>query len=143
MKMDLHQAVELYLETRRSFGFTLVQVGVELRSFVCYAERVGHTGPLTTSLAIQWAQEPQQCARSYWAHRLDIVRQLAQFWLAYEPRTEIPPRGWFGPTYQRRAVHIYTPQELGTLLEAASDVGRVHPLRGWTFCTLIDRKSVV
>lgn len=136
MKMDLHQAVDLYLETRRSFGFALVQVGVELRSLVRYADRIGHTGPLTTSLAIQWAQEPQQCARNYWAARLGVVRQFARFWLAYEPRTEIPPGDWFGPAYRRRA-HIYTQQELGALFEAASDLGWIHPLRGWTFCALV------
>jgi len=137
VKRNLHQAVDLYLKTRRSFGFALVQVGVQLRSFARYAQRVGHTGPLTTSLAIQWAQQPQQCTRSYWALRLDIVRHFAQFWLAYEPRTEIPPADRFGPISRRRAVHIYTRQELGALLEAGSEVGRVHPLRARTFCALV------
>jgi integrase len=137
VKMTLPQAVDLYLKTRRSFGFALVQVGVELRGFVRYAQRMGHTGPLTTSLAVQWAQEPQQCDRSYWAIRLDIVRRFARFWSAYEPRTEIPPPGSFGPICRRRAVHVFTPQEVGALLRAASELGRVHPLRGWTFCTLV------
>ncbi len=137
MKMNLAQAVDLYLKTRRRFGFGLVQAGVELGSLVRYAQQVSHTGPLTTSLAIQWAQAPRQCARSYWARRLEIVRSFAQFWLAYEPRTEIPPAGWFGWLSRRRAVHVYTRQEIGALLEAAADLGRVHPLRGWTFCALV------
>jgi hypothetical protein len=76
--MDLAQAVDLYLETRRGLGFSLVQVGVELRGLVRYAQQAGHTGPLTTSLAIQWAQQPQHCDRVYWATRLHIVRRLAQ-----------------------------------------------------------------
>jgi len=69
--------------------------------------------------------------------RLDIVRRLAEFWLAYEPRTEIPAQGSFGPIYQRRAVHIYSSEELGALLEASAELGRLHPLRASTFCALV------
>ena len=137
MKMDLSQAVDLYLKTRRGFGFALVQVGVELGSLIRYAQEIAHTGPLTIALAMQWAQQPKQCAPSYWALRLEIVRRFAQFWLAYEPGTEIPAQGCLGPLYRRRPVHIYSPEEIGTLLEAASDLGRVHPLRAPTFCTLV------
>jgi integrase len=135
--MNLPQAVNLYLKTRRSFGFALVQVGVELRSFVRYAQQIGHRGPLTASLAAQWAQRSQQCAPSYRGIRLDILRRFAEFWRAYEPRTEIPARGCLGPLYRRRAVHVYSAQEIGTLLKAASALGRVHPLRASTFCAVV------
>jgi integrase len=137
VKMNLAQAVDLYLKTRRSFGFALIQVGVELRSLIRYAEQMDHTGPLTTGLAIQWAQQPKQCAPSYWALRLEIVRRFAEFWLAYEPRTQVPTPGCLGPLYPRRAVHIYSAEEVGTLVAAASALGRVHPLRASTFSTLI------
>jgi integrase len=137
VRKNLRQAVECYLATRRSLGFALVKDGFELRGFVRYAEQVGHTGPLTAQLAIQWAQQPEQADRLYWAMRLDIVRRFAQFWLAHDPRTEIPPRGIFGPTVRRRAVHVYTPQEVSSLLGAAAELGYLHPLRGWTFCTLL------
>lgn len=137
MKKNLCQAVELYLVTRRSFGFALIKDGFELRGFVRYAKQIGHTGPLTAQLAIQWARQPQQAALFYWASRLDIVRRFACFWRAYEPRTEIPPRGFFGPTFRRRAVHVYTRQEVLTLLNAAADAGQVHPLRGETFRALL------
>lgn len=137
MKMTLAQAVERYLETRRAFGFALVQEAVELGSFVRYAQALGHQGPLSASLALQWAQQPQQCARAYWARRLDIVRGFAQFWLAYEPRTQVPPRGCLGPSSRRRAVHIYSRQEVGALLRSAADLDRVHPWRARTFCAVV------
>jgi integrase/recombinase XerC len=137
VKKNLRQAVECYLATRRSLGFALVKDGFELHDFVRYAEQMGHTGPLTAPLAIQWAQQPQQADRLYWAMRLDIVRRFAQFWFAYDPRTEIPPRGIFGPTCRRRAVHVYTPQEVSHLLGAAARLGLLHPLRGRTFRTLL------
>ena len=137
MKMNLSQAVDFYLETRRRFGFALVQVEMELRTLVRYAQAVGHTGPLTRSLILNWAQHPQQCAPSYHALRLAIGRRFAQFWLAYEPRTEIPPSGSLGPLYRRRAVHIYTPEEVGALIQAASHLGHLHPLRQWTFSAVV------
>ena len=137
MKMNLAQAVDFYLETRRSFGFALVQVGTELRTLVRYAKKAGHTGPLTNCLLLDWAQQPQQCAPSYHALRLEIGRRFALFWLAYEPRTEVPPSGRLGALYGRRAVHIYTPEEVGTLWDAATELGRIHPLRQWTFCAVV------
>ena len=97
MKMNLSQAVDFYLKTRRQFGFAMVQVGVELASLVRYAKQKGHRGPLRTALAVQWAQQPEHGQASYRALRLEIVRRFAQFWIAYEPRTEIPPAGLFGP----------------------------------------------
>jgi integrase len=138
VKKDLRQALECYLATRRSFGFALIKEGVELRGLVEYAEQIGHTGPLSAQLAIQWAQLPKRAARAYWAVRLDMVRRFARFWIAYDPRTQIPAGGLFGPGYRRRA-HVYTQQEIDALLEAASRWSRVqvHPLRGWTFCTVL------
>jgi integrase len=137
MKKTLAQAVDFYLTTRRQFGFALQQVGVELRSLVAYAQQVGHRGPLTTELATQWAERPQSCAPGYRLLRLDIVRRFAQFWCAYDPRTQIPPRSDSNQRYRRRPVHIYSPEEVGALVEAAGALGRVHPLRAWTFRSVI------
>lgn len=137
MKKSLRQAVEAYLATRRRLGFALRTDGFELRGFVRYAEQIGHTGPLRAQLAIQWARQPEKASRIYWASRLDMVRRFACFWLAYDPRTEIPPRGFFGPTVRRRAVHVYTRQEVLRLMQGAAALGALHPLRGETFRTLL------
>jgi integrase len=137
MRKSLRQAVECYLSTRRRFGFALMKEGFELHGLVRYAGQVGHRGPLTTQLALEWAQLPKQADRLYWAVRLGIVRRFARFWIAYDPRTEVPPGDLFGPTCRRRAVHVYSRQEIATLLTAASELGQDHPLRGWTFCTLL------
>jgi integrase len=137
VKLKLSEAVDLYLQTRRSFGFALVKDEVELRSFVRHAEQTGHTWPLTASLATQWAQQPEHCDRVYWAIRLGMIRRFAQFCLPYEPATEVPPPGQFGPiTRRRRAVHIYSREEVGMLLEAAGQIG-LHPLQRSTFVTVI------
>jgi integrase len=136
VKTVLSEAVELYLKTRRSFGFALVQPEVQLRSFVRYAEQTGPGWPLTASLALEWARQPQHCNRSYWAARLGIVRRFAQFCLPFEPATELPPPGLFGSREGRRAVHIYSDQELGLLVEAASQLD-LGPLQEKGFITVI------
>ena len=129
MKKNLSQAVEHYLRIRRSFGFALIKDGFALRNFARYAKHVGHAGPLRAQLAIQWAQQPKDADRLCWASRLDIVRRFARFWIAYDPRTEIPPAGLFGPTFRRRAVHVYTRAEVGSLLHATSKLGQCYPFR--------------
>lgn len=137
MKMSLSQAVDLYLHTRRRFGFALIQVGVELRSLVRFARENGHHGPLTTALAIQWAQQSQRCAPGYRGVRLNIARRLARFWHPYDPRVEIPSEITCGPIYRRRAVHIYSPKELASLVKASVALDHLHPLRASTFRTLV------
>ncbi len=137
MRKSLRQAVECYLSTRRRFGFALVKEGFELHGLVRYAQQMAHRGPLTAQLAVQWARLPQQADPLYWAVRLDIVRRFARFWIAYDPRTEIPPPDLFGRTCRRRAVHVYSRQQIAALLTVASELGQDHPLRGWTFCTLL------
>jgi integrase len=107
-----------------------------LRSFVRYAQETGHTGPLTAALALQWAQQPQHASRPYLALRLQAVRLFAQFWQAYDPKTEIPPTDYFGSSSRRRAVHIYSRAELGQLLQSAASLRYPHPLRGQTLCAL-------
>jgi integrase len=89
------------------------------------------------TLAIQWAQEPQRCQPSYWALRLAIARRFAQFWLPYDSRTEIPPPEYFGPLGRRRAVHIYSPDQVGALLKASAQLGRAHSVRAATFRTVV------
>lgn len=137
MKKSLAQGVELYLATQRRFGFELRKHGFELRSFLRYIQQRGHTGALRALWAIEWAQQPQNAERVYWASRLDIVRRFACFWKVYDPRTEIPPRHIFGPSVRRRAVHLYSRQEVCRLLQSTSALGQLHPLRGPTFCTLL------
>ena len=137
MNRSLRQAVECYLATRRRFGFALVGEAYQLHALVRYAARIRHRGPLTAQLARRWAQLPKRKDRYCWALRLGIVRRFARFWMAYDPRTEIPEPEWFGPSYRRRAVHVYSRPEIATLLGATADLGREHPLRGRTFCTLL------
>jgi integrase/recombinase XerD len=136
MKSDLVRAIELYLQTRRSFGFGLIASGHILRSFARYVEETGHHGPLTVAVALQWARQPQHASRPYLSLRLQTVRLFAQFWQAYDPKTEVPPTGYFGTSSHRRAVHIYSQPELQQIFQCAARLHYPHPLRGQTLGAL-------
>lgn len=131
---SLAKAVEFYLGQRRQLGFPLKEDGQMLQQLVKYAAQRHHRGPLTSELALAWAQSPASASRFWWARRLDAVRRFAGFWRAFEPRTEVPPTGFFGSAYPRRAVHLYTDEEIAALMQAARQLGG---LRGLSFQTLI------
>jgi integrase len=132
--LSLAKAVQFYLEQRRRLGFPLKEDGQMLHQLVRYAAQWHHRGPLTTELALAWAQSPAQASRLWWARRLDAARRFATFWKAFDPRTELLPAGALGPAYRRRAVHLYTAEEMVTLMQAAGELGG---LRGLSFQTLI------
>src|SRR5205814_4010862 len=111
-----------------------IEDGQMLCQLVAYATERGHRGPLTNELALAWAQAPAQASRLWWARRLDAARRFATFWKAFDDRTEIPPQGVLGPSYCRRAVHLYTPPEINDLMQAALELGGV---RGLSFHLLI------
>lgn len=133
-RLSLAKAVEFYLQQRRQLGFPLKEDGQMLRQLVGYACARGHRGPLTHELALAWAQAPAQASRLWWARRLDAARRFATFWRAFDARTEVPVPGTLGPSYRRRAVHLYTQAEIAALMQAADDLGG---LDGLTYQTLI------
>jgi integrase len=129
-------AVEEYLAVRRKLGFALHVEGQELDRFARFAEKVGHTGPITTELAVRWATLPADASRLYHARRLDLVRRLARHLAAFEPATEIPLEGLLGPSYGRREPHIYSEDEIAALLSMTTRLGPLGGLRPHTYTTL-------
>ena len=108
-----------YLAFRRALGFTLGTVGQEVLLFARWADRTGHTGPLTTELIVRWAQLTPRRSPAYWAWRFHAVRLFARHRALTDPRTEVPPAGLLGPTFRRGCPHIYSSAEITALLAAA------------------------
>jgi integrase len=137
--MSTHAMEELateYLTLRRRLGFALVKEGRLLLSFARYADSIGHKGPTTTAVAVDWAKRNPQADPRWWATRLDAVRRLARYQHAFDPRTEIPPVGILGYPYRRKQPHIYSTDEIAQLLRAAAKLRPVNGLRPYTYTTL-------
>jgi integrase len=130
------QLAEEYLDYRRRLGFRLQTAGQMLLEFARYADRVGHTGPLTTDLAVRWARLPVGASPLYQAQRLEAVRCFARHRAIFDPATEIPPERLLGSAHRRTDPYIYSEAELSTLLAAAGRLPSRTGLRPRTYATL-------
>ena len=133
--------VEDYLTMRRQLGFALKISGHQLLRFARFADDKGHRGPITLKLATQWARSnaPRPIT---WADRIELLRPFAKYRAQFDPATEIPPSHLFG-SYRRRLVpHIYTTQEIQSLLTAASQLPPAGGLRPATYETLFGLLAV-
>lgn len=135
MKTTMMARVRAYLRHRRSLGYALRVEGELLLSFARFADRSGHRGPPTTPLALRWATLPSKAKRLYKARRLEVVRTFAKQLAATEPSTEVPPSHVLGPAHRRNPPHIYTAEQIKTLMARASRLSG--ELRPQTFVTLV------
>jgi integrase len=134
---SLKAAIGFYLQSRRRLGFALKSEGALLENFVRYGQLRHHRGPLTSRLMLAWVQLPPPTHSLRRARRLEAVRHFARFWTAFDPRTQVPPPGLFGPAYRRVPVHVYTPEEIAALLAVARQQAPLQSLYSLTFATLL------
>jgi integrase len=135
MKSTMLARVRMYLRHRRTLGYQLRIEGLQLVSFARYADRLGHRGPPTNRLMLKWANLPSAVTPLYKARRLEVIRTFAKYLSALEPSTEVPPRHVLGPAHRRNPPHLYTPEQIRTLMARASLLAG--ELRPDTYRTLI------
>lgn len=128
---------ERYLAVRRKLGFQLRIEGGEILRFARYADSSGHRGPVTTELALLWAQSAEEATPLYRARRLEIVRCFARHQAAIEPGTEIPPAKLLGPAHRRTQPHIYSEAQIDRLVRLAGGLPSPKGLRAKTYVSLI------
>lgn len=117
----LRQAVQDYLDLRRSLGFKLKEAGNALPDFVAFMEQ--HRAPyITQALALAWAQQPSDVQPAQWAQRLSYVRQFARHRSATDLRTEIPAPGLLPFQPKRARPYLYSTREICALLRAALEM---------------------
>jgi integrase/recombinase XerD len=117
----LRQAVQEYLDLRRSLGFKLMEAGRALPDFVAFMERQ-HASYVTQALALAWAQQPSNVQPAEWARRLCYVRQFARHRSATDLRTEIPAPGLLPFQPKRARPYLYSANEIRALLRAALEM---------------------
>jgi integrase/recombinase XerD len=126
-------AAEDYLALRRSLGFKLYHLTWWLPDFVSYVERHG-SSVITTELALGWAQQPPDADPNWWAKKLGAIRCFAQHHRAFDPRTEVPPADLLPCRQQRLVPHLYTDDEVASLMREA---GHLRSLTAATYTTLV------
>lgn len=128
-------AVDQYLALRRSLGFELRETARLLRRFVIFANREGARF-ITIDLALRWARLSTRVQTATWSNRLRVVRQLAEYLSASDPRTEVPPMDLLPGKYRRSQPYIYSDDEVVRLVNAAEKLPSPTGLRAWTYRTL-------
>ena len=126
-----------YLNERRRLGYALSTIGTRLLTFARFADKVGHKGPLSLKLIVDWAKGQAICATPItWARRVEIIRPFAKFCAREEPQTFIPALDMFGPAHRRLTPHIYSDEEITDLLAVAGMLPPKGSLRPATFQAL-------
>jgi integrase len=136
LRATMAKRAEAYLAARRELGFQLRIEGGELLRFARYADSSGHRGPITTEIALRWAQTAEKATPLYRARRLEIVRCFAKHQAAIEPDTEIPPAKLLGPAHRRTQPHIYSEVQIRGLLRLAGALRSPRGLRARTYVSL-------
>lgn len=108
-----------YLALRRGLGFELEWPGQLLVEFARYVDGLGHDGHLTTDLVVQWALATGSGDAGAAARRVSAVRQFARYRAVFDPDTEVPPQGLLGRRPRGRQPHIYSEEEVASLLTQA------------------------
>ena len=126
----LSTGVDAYLADRRQAGFELRIEGEQLKRFARFACRIGRQGPLTVKLTRQWATDSRGHKLLTAARRIGSLRPFAAYCQQFDPATEVPPRGLFGPAHRRLTPHIFTVREITSLLAACRQLHPAGGLRG-------------
>ena len=89
---DYRAALADYLTIRRAMGYKLVYQGRMLDQFVAYLDAAG-AEHLTIRHALDWAKQPSNGARAWWAVRLSTVRGFARYLSTLDRRPRSPRPG--------------------------------------------------
>lgn len=132
----LRDALREYVAVRRALGTQLRVLAVSLGHFVDLLERE-RAEFITTEIALRWASESEHVEQVTRAQRLSAVRRFARWLSAFDPRTEVPPRGLIEARYRRPKPHIFTDQEISQLMAEAARQPSSTGLEALTQVTLI------
>ena len=137
----LRESVTEYLAMRRALGFKMQDAGVGLFRFVSFLEKNG-ISHVTTSVALQWAQQSSTVQPQEWARRLSFVRGFARYRIATDTLTEIPPCSLLPYRPKRARPYLYSEDEVKKLLEAALTLPPANGFRSQTYRCLLGLLSV-
>lgn len=137
----LEDELKDYLAMRRGLGFKLRENESALRKFIGFLQTRAAEF-VTTPLALEWAQQPQQATQAHRARRLGMARDFARYLSAKDPRTEIPPKDLLPGRYRRPQPHIYSADQLLRLIKGAVRLDPRDSLRPHTYGVLFGLLAV-
>lgn len=137
----LQRSLDDYLKLRRALGFKLASTEWCLRGFLDFlaAEGAKH---ITTELALRWARRPPDGVPFTWAQRLSRIRLFAAWYVARDPRTEVPAEGLLAASIRRKPPFIFSEQHIADLVREAQKLPSRSGMRASTFSTMFGLLAV-
>lgn len=133
--------MKAFLALRRGLGFKLTTHECTLRTFVVFLQARA-ADFVTTSLALEWAQQPQHTSQAHRAKRLGMVRDFARYLSARDPRTEVPPQDLLPGRTRRAQPYIYSDAQILRMVQDAAGLEPRDGLRPSTYGTLLGLLAV-
>jgi len=131
----LSEAVNRHIELYRSMGFKYKVQAYMLHSFADFAQSRSEEFIQTDSV-LEWAASAPSVRQRH--DRLLTVRRLACALSAEDQRHQVPPTDVFGRARRsRKTCHIFTEDEIGRLLRAASQLTPTGSIRPITYTALL------
>jgi integrase/recombinase XerD len=127
------ELAEDYLAMRRGLGY---RRETYLRGFAGFLDRAGQRGAVPLWLSMQWAAATSASDPRNPARRLAAVRGFLRHLAALDGSTQVPPPGLLGPARHRRPPHVYSDEEIASLLRAAAALSPAGGLRPRCYVTL-------
>jgi integrase/recombinase XerD len=127
------ELAEGYLAMRRGLGY---RRETYLRGFAGFLDRSGQRGPVPLSLSVEWATATSASDPRNPARRLAAVRGFLRHLATLDGSTEIPAPGLLGPARHRTPPHVYSDDEIASLLRAAAALSPERGLRPQCYVTL-------
>jgi integrase len=132
----LGERVERYIELRRSLGYAFSKQAGTLRAFVRYVEQAELRGPLTRTMALNFALSFDGAANSC-AARHGVLRRFCEYLAIYDTRTEALERRAFPRSRAIPPPRIASEAELVLLMGACERISPGILLTGRSMATLI------
>jgi integrase/recombinase XerD len=136
MNTTFEDQVSGYIKLRRGLGCRIEVQGKILLDFGRFLDRLGHVGPITAELALQWAVAPVSKDPDRTAQRLGTIRGFLRHRAGFEPATAVPPTHLLGSGIRRKPPHIYSGAEIDALMRACRGLRPRGGLRPHTYETM-------
>jgi integrase len=132
----LAAGVEDYVALQRSLGYQFRKQAASLRAFPHYVRSTGAQGPISQALALDFVMSSDLTPNGR-AVRYAVVRRFAEYYAAFDPRTESLDRRALPRSRAIPPPRILSEEELRALMAASERISAKLPLRARTLVTLI------
>jgi integrase len=128
--------VEGYIALQRSLGYQFTKQAASLHAFLRYLRSTHARGPLSQALALEFVMASDLTPNGR-AIRYAVIRRFAEYYIAFDSRTESFDRRVLPRTRAVPPPRILSEEALLSLMESCKRISSQHPLRAQTLSTVV------